>query len=75
MSDSLTFEDRVVVVTGAGRDDVKWAETEVLAELEKQLADGVSHKMAVASLVEQSGWNRRDVYRLALQLKKDVSQG
>ena len=27
------------------------------------------------SLVEQSGWNRRDVYRLALQIKKDVSQG
>ncbi|UCG23963.1 MAG: 16S rRNA (cytidine(1402)-2'-O)-methyltransferase [Chloroflexota bacterium] len=63
-----------VVITGAGRDEVKWAETEVLAELEKQLAEGASNKQAVSSLVEQSGWNRRDVYRLALQIRKDHSQ-
>ena len=64
-----------VVITGASRDVMKWTEAEVLAELEGQLADGVSRKKAVASLVEQSGWNRRQVYRLALQLKKDKSQG
>lgn len=64
-----------VVITGASRDVMKWTEAEVLAELKGQLADGVSRKKAVASLVEQSGWNRRQVYRLALQLKKDKSQG
>jgi 16S rRNA (cytidine1402-2'-O)-methyltransferase len=64
-----------VVVAGAEKDSVKWSETEVLAELERQLGEGMSNKQAVASLVKQSGWNRRDVYRLALQLDLDVDQG
>ena len=64
-----------MVVAGAAKDSVKWSETEVLAELERQLGEGMSNKQAVASLVKQSGWNRRDVYRLALQLDIDVDQG
>ena len=63
-----------LVIAGAARDEVKWSETEVLAELERRLVEGLSSKKAVASLVEQSGWNRRDVYRLALQLKRDAGQ-
>ena len=64
-----------VVLAGAAKDEVKWSETEVLTELERQLVAGVSGKKAVASLVEQSGWNRRDVYRMALQLKRNAGQG
>ena len=63
-----------VVVSGASGDQMKWTEAEVRDELRRQLAGGVTHKAAVTSLVDLSGWQKREVYRLALLLKEDQNQ-
>jgi 16S rRNA (cytidine1402-2'-O)-methyltransferase len=60
-----------VVIAGADPDLARWTEAEVLGELRALLADGTSSKGAAVELAEQAGWNRRDIYRLALQLKED----
>ena len=64
-----------LVVSGASGDQINWTEAEVRDELRRQLADGVTHKTAVTSLVDLSGWKKREVYRLALQLKENENQG
>lgn len=62
-----------LVVSGASADQTIWGEAEVLAELKNQLASGATKKTAVAKVVELSGWHKRDVYRLTLQLDENVS--
>lgn len=58
-----------VVIQGAAPDQARWTETEVLRALRTSLAAGTSSKVAAAELAEQSGWKKRELYRLALQLK------
>lgn len=59
-----------VVIAGADPSQATWAEEEVLHELRTLLAGGASSKSAAASLAEQSGWKKRDLYRLALEIKR-----
>ena len=42
----------------------KWTEEEMRAAIEKELESGKSAKEISVELGEQSGWNKRDVYRL-----------
>ena len=63
-----------LVVAGASSDQVQWTEPEVLDELKDQLASGTTSRAAVSNVVDLSGWKRRDVYRLALQLKKNANK-
>jgi 16S rRNA (cytidine1402-2'-O)-methyltransferase len=58
-----------IVIEGADPDQAKWTEAEVLRALQALLVGGAPSKVAAAELAEQSGWKKRDVYRLALQLK------
>jgi 16S rRNA (cytidine1402-2'-O)-methyltransferase len=60
-----------IIIAGADPDDDKWTEAELLAELKTLLARGKSNKAVAESLAHLSGWKRRDIYRLALQLKAD----
>lgn len=58
-----------VVVEGADPGQAKWTEQEVMRELQTMLEDGSSSKGAAAALADQSGWKKRDIYRLAVQLR------
>jgi len=60
-----------VVIAGASPDEEKWTQAELMSELETLLARGESSKAAAESLAHLSGWKKRDIYRLALQLKND----
>lgn len=59
-----------VVIEGADPDQAKWTQAEVLRELRTLLAEGAASKVAASKLAEQSGWKKRDVYRLALELRE-----
>jgi 16S rRNA (cytidine1402-2'-O)-methyltransferase len=41
-----------------------WTEEEILAAIEKELKNKKSAKEISSDLAEQSGWNKKDVYRL-----------
>jgi len=45
----------------------KWAEEELLAAIEKEMTGEKSAKEISAKLAEQSGWNKKEVYRLISQ--------
>lgn len=63
-----------LVIAGASPDQTRWTKAELLAELKEQMSAGASSKAAVVTLASLSGWKRREVYRLALQLKDDEGQ-
>ncbi|MBC7251405.1 MAG: 16S rRNA (cytidine(1402)-2'-O)-methyltransferase [Anaerolineae bacterium] len=54
------------LVIGGATEPEPWDEARVRAEIERLLAEGVSHREAVKIVAEASGWPRREVYRLAL---------
>ena len=56
-----------LVIAGASMKDEAWDETVVRSALADELAKGVSRKEAAASVAEQSGWRKRDVYGLSLE--------
>jgi 16S rRNA (cytidine1402-2'-O)-methyltransferase len=58
-----------VVIEGAAPDQARWEEEEMLEQLRALLASGLSSSAAAADLAGHSGWRKRDIYRLALQLK------
>ena len=51
------------------RSDVskEWSEEKLLARIKKEIASGKSSKDISSELAEQSGWKKRDVYRLITQ--------
>lgn len=59
-----------VVIEGADPDQERWTEEEVLLKLKELLNSGASSKVVATALAEPSGWKKRDIYRLALQLKE-----
>ena len=61
----------VLLIGGATIDDSAWDETRVRAALAEQLEAGESLSRAAKHIAAQSGWKRRDVYHLGL----DLSQG
>jgi 16S rRNA (cytidine1402-2'-O)-methyltransferase len=59
-----------LVIAGAQPEEMVWSEAAVRAAVEAELAAGLGRTEAAASVSRQSGWRRRDVYRLALDLPK-----
>ena len=57
-----------LVVAGAEKTAAEWTETAVIAELQAQLDEGKSNRDAVAAVVALSGWRKKKVYNLALEL-------
>jgi 16S rRNA C1402 (ribose-2'-O) methylase RsmI len=60
----------VVVIEGAQVDE-KWSEESVRDHLEQAMKNGAPFREAVAIITAQAGWQKRDVYDLALKLKAD----
>jgi len=58
----------VVVIEGA-QEVVKWSEASVRETLAEAMQNGTPFREAVVILTAQSGWQKRDVYDLALKLK------
>ena len=58
----------VIVIGGAIEDDAVWDEARVQARLVALLDDGESLSRAAKAVAAQSGWNRRDVYALGIEL-------
>lgn len=57
-----------LVIAGAEKDEQVWTEAAVLNALQEQLEAGLSNRDAVTAVVELSGWRKKQVYTLALQL-------
>lgn len=49
-------------------EQVMWDEAAVLAALDEQLTQGIPRKEAAKTIALRSGWDRREVYRLSLNL-------
>jgi 16S rRNA (cytidine1402-2'-O)-methyltransferase len=60
-----------VVIAGAAPERARWTEDDVRRELRELLAAGTSTNAAASELTEHSGWKKREIYRLALQLKDE----
>jgi 16S rRNA (cytidine1402-2'-O)-methyltransferase len=66
----------VLVVSGQRSDVSKeWSEEKLLARIKKEIASGKSSKDISSELAEQSGWKKRDVYRLITNEDKEKSHG
>jgi len=66
----------VLVVSGQRSDVSKeWSEEKLLARIKKEIASEKSSKDISAELAEQSGWKKRDVYRLITNEDKEKSHG
>jgi 16S rRNA (cytidine1402-2'-O)-methyltransferase len=66
----------VLVVSGQRSDVSKeWSEEKLLARIKKEIASGKSSKDISFELAEQSGWKKRDVYRLIANEDKEKSHG
>jgi 16S rRNA (cytidine1402-2'-O)-methyltransferase len=59
----------VLVVGGKKEQETKqWSEAQVRAALQKRLKEGAAPTTVAAELAANSGWTRREVYKLALSL-------
>lgn len=63
-----------LIVGGAGP-EAQWAEERVGAALAERLARGASRSRAVQEVAALSGWSRRQVYALSLQMGRDADEG
>ncbi len=63
-----TFAGPWVLVIGGRRGTARWEEARLRAEIEARLAQGASVKEISRQLAAPSGWPRRQVYRLAVEL-------
>jgi 16S rRNA (cytidine1402-2'-O)-methyltransferase len=47
----------------------RWSEAQVRSALNRRIKEGAAPTVAAAELVEESGWTRRDIYKLATSLR------
>ncbi len=59
-----------LVVGGAPSSKARWDEVQVRSALEEMLAQGAGTRDASREVATQAGWSRRDVYALALELRR-----
>ena len=60
----------VLVVGGKTASECRrWSQAKVQAAMQKQLKEGAAPTTAAAELSAQSGWTRREIYKLALSLR------
>ncbi|MFZ0545877.1 MAG: 16S rRNA (cytidine(1402)-2'-O)-methyltransferase [Candidatus Promineifilaceae bacterium] len=57
-----------VVVAGAEESEQQWDEERIKAAVHQALEQGLSRKDTAAKIAQQSGWRKRDVYNLILNL-------
>jgi 16S rRNA (cytidine1402-2'-O)-methyltransferase len=60
-----------LVVAGKAREALSWSQEQVEHALRAALDGGQSSSQAAAQVADQAGWNRRQVYRLALQISEE----
>jgi 16S rRNA (cytidine1402-2'-O)-methyltransferase len=70
-ADRPTLSDEVVLVLEGAIQDADWSEEEVRAEVQAELAAGASLRDAAREVSRHSGWSKRQVYRVAVQMEKE----
>lgn len=64
-----------LVVAGAPAEAGVWTEERLRASLQARLEEGESPSQAAAQLARVSGWSRREVYPLAIEIHEQHSKG
>lgn len=59
-----------LVVAGAEKNSRKWTESQTVAAIKSGLEAGESPSRLSKRLVEESGWNKREIYRLIQEIKE-----
>jgi hypothetical protein len=64
------------VVAGKPEGQPRWSEEQLKAELQRQVSSGEPAARLAASLVKPSGWSRREIYQLVLEIqgKRDAQK-
>jgi 16S rRNA (cytidine1402-2'-O)-methyltransferase len=62
-----------LVVAGKREEKTRWSESEVLSEIDAALAEGESPSAAAKRLARESGWSRRDIYRILQEKNQNSS--
>jgi 16S rRNA (cytidine1402-2'-O)-methyltransferase len=62
-----------LVIAGAGSPH-PWDEEQVCSEVARLIKAGRSHREAVKQISETSGWSRRDIYQLTINLETKEDQ-
>ena len=60
----------ITLVIEGNRAQVVWSEEQVLNLLQQRLSAGISATRSAAEVADQTGWPRRTLYRLVMQLQK-----
>jgi 16S rRNA (cytidine1402-2'-O)-methyltransferase len=60
-----------VVVEGATVAELVWDEASVRAALQEEMGRGLSRKAAAAAVAARSGWRKKELYELSLQLDSE----
>ena len=58
----------VLVVGGSQAGTVRWQEDQLEAEIQARLKQGLGTKGLSRQLALESGWPRREIYRLAVEI-------
>jgi 16S rRNA (cytidine1402-2'-O)-methyltransferase len=64
----------ITLVIEGKKAQVAWSEEGVRSSLEKLLAEGYSATQSAAEVADRSGWPRRTLYRMVMELKKGSEQ-
>ena len=62
-----------LVVSGAPQLDPAWKEQQVVTALTEMIQAGSGTKAAAQTVADQSGWSKKELYKIAQEVKKDVS--
>jgi 16S rRNA (cytidine1402-2'-O)-methyltransferase len=64
----------ITLVIEGNKAQVAWSEEQVRSSLEKMLSEGYSATQSAAEVADRSGWPRRTLYRMVMELKKRSEQ-
>lgn len=64
----------ITLVIEGNKAQVAWSEEQVRSSLEKLLSEGYSATQSAAKVADRSGWPRRTLYRMVMELKKRSEQ-
>ncbi len=64
----------ITLVIEGNKAQVAWSEEQVRSSLEKLLSEGYSATQSAAEVADRSGWPRRTLYRMVMELKKRSEQ-
>ena len=64
----------ITLVIEGNKAQVAWSEEQVRSSLEKLLSEGYSATYSAAEVADRSGWPRRTLYRMVMELKKRSEQ-